>query len=96
MSKVLTLLGLGAVLAIVKAVVVALALGTMLASLICLARWPRETIACGALLTVGGLGSARPAEALLLLIVALSAASVAGMRRRRGDRSAQLQGPRSD
>lgn len=94
MSKVLTLLGLGAILAIVKAVVLALLLSVLVAGLICLARWPRETLAFVGVVIFGGLASARPGLSLLIVGSAVVLLALAGRirlrRRRRAERLAHI------
>lgn len=94
MTKVLSLLGLGAILAIVKALVAALALGALMAALICLARWPRETLVFVGVVILGGLASARPGLSLVIVGAAVVLLALAGRvrlgRRRRAEKVARI------
>ena len=98
MNRVLSLLGLGAALALAKVLIVALALALALAAFVSLARWPRETLAFAGVVVLGGLASARPAVALLVVGVVVSVLAITARsrfrQRRREQMLAHLTGPR--
>lgn len=92
MNRVLSLLGLGAALAVLKALVVALVLGVLLTALACLFRWPRETAAWSCVLVLGGLAATRPAAALVIVAVLVAfLGALHGHRHRKSTRL--LKGP---
>ena len=71
------------VLAIFRAVLLALAIATLLALLFCFATRPRETLLFVGALVVTGLATARPAAFIVMLGVLGVAVLMAGIKRKR-------------